>query len=129
MSAVDELRSVGSEVQLEGDDISFRWARAGRPDASRVRPLLDDIRQHKGEALDQLRQQGGHGIARGQQDTRDPFSPRNQLPPGLIITLPDPDRSGWWIARRTGSIEPAGRGPDQVAAILDLGRLEDGPEE
>ena len=55
---------------------------------------------------------------------RDPFDPANALLPNLIVTLPDRNRPGWWIARRTGTLDPEGCGPDQVEAILDLDRLE-----
>ena len=86
-----------------------------------MQPLLEELRQHKAEALKALRQESD---PEPESSLRDPFDPECYPPPGLILCLPDRDRPGWWIARRTGSLEPGGHGPDQWEAILDLDRLE-----
>ena len=116
MDVVARLREAGYWVRVEGDRIKCSWQGQGKPDPDTVKPLIDELRQHRAEVLETLRE----------ESVVDPFDP-DYSPPGFIITLPDRNRPGWWIARRTGTLAPEGHGPDQVEAILDLDRLEREP--
>lgn len=52
------------------------------------------------------------------------FNRRRHLPPGIIVCLPCLDHSDCWIARRSGTVAPAGHGPTQWDAIMALDELE-----
>ena len=127
MSAIEELRSTGYEVHLEGDDIAFRWTGPGQPDADRVRPLLDEVRQHKEEAVAQLRQ-CSETDALANKDIRDPFDPANHVPPGLILAVEDLDKPGHCVAWRVGALDVRGYGATEVEAVEDLERIEQGAQ-
>jgi hypothetical protein len=47
------------------------------------------------------------------------------IPDSVIYALTDPDRDGWYVAYRKRDRKVIGRGPSQIEAVLDLGRLED----
>ena len=55
MNTLSRLQAAGYQVQLEGEEIICRWQGPGKPDAAKVRPLLEELRQHKGEALQWLK--------------------------------------------------------------------------
>ena len=120
MDVVARLREAGYWVRVEGDRIKCSWQGEGKPDPETVRPLLAELKAQKAEALETLRRES----AEVEAPTVDPFDTSACLPPGLIVTLPDQDRPGWWTARRVGTLTPEGHGPDQVEAILDLDRRE-----
>ena len=119
MEVLTRLREIGYRVQAEGDRIKCHWQGEGKPDSETVRPLLEELRQQKAEALKTLREETA-----GPAPVRDPFDTTRSLPPGVIITLPDRERPGCWVARRNGTLKPEGHGPDQWEAIMDLDRLE-----
>ena len=119
---IRQLKAIGYAVWNEGDSILYEWRGHGVPKPEVVRPLLDGLRQHKPEALEALNVDESEDEA--VPAVPDPFDPDRYPADGLIITLPDLDRSGWWTARRTGTCGPTGSGPDQWEAILDLDRLE-----
>ena len=56
MKTLSRLQAAGYQVQLEGEEIVCRWLGPGKPDAAQVRPLLEELRQHKDEALQSLKQ-------------------------------------------------------------------------
>lgn len=56
MSTLSELQAAGYQVLLEGEEIVCRWQGTGRPNAARVRPLIQALRQHKAEAVQSLKQ-------------------------------------------------------------------------
>jgi len=51
MNALNKLKELGYEVRLEGDGLSLVWKAPGRPDPSRIRPLLEEVRARKAEAV------------------------------------------------------------------------------
>ena len=55
MNTVSRLQAAGYQVQLEGEEIVCRWLGPGKPDAAQVRPLLEELRQSKDEALQSLK--------------------------------------------------------------------------
>ena len=119
MEVLSRLREVGYRIEVNDDKIRCHWRGEGKPDPEAVRPLLEELRSHEAEALVALREETGEP-----GPFPDPFDEGSYPPPGLVICMPDLDRPGCWIARRVGSLEPEGRGPDQVEAILDLGKKE-----
>ena len=56
MKTLSRLQAAGYQVQLDGEEIVCRWRGPGKPDAAQLRPLLEELRQHKGEALQSLKQ-------------------------------------------------------------------------
>jgi hypothetical protein len=49
------LQALGYDIALEGEEIVCRWLGVGPPEASEVRPLIEELREHKAEAVDWLR--------------------------------------------------------------------------
>ena len=123
MELLTQLREMGYLVQVDGSKIRCQWQGPGHPDPDRVRPLLAELRQQKALALVELRQEARTDPEKA-LSVRDPFDPHNQLPPGVIVCLPDLDRPGWWEARRIGKLTPVGHGSHQWDAILDLDTME-----
>ena len=119
MEVQTRLREIGYTLAADGENIKCSWRGAGKPDPNTVYPLLEELRSHKAEALAALREETAEP-----SPYPDPFDEGSYSPPGLIICMPDLDRPGCWTARRTGTLKPVGHGPDQVEAILDLGREE-----
>jgi len=56
MQAISELRNQGYTISLDHDDLVIKYTGAGHPDPATVKPLLEELRAHKAEALDYLRQ-------------------------------------------------------------------------
>ena len=54
MNTLSRLRAIGYQIQVEGEEIVCRWEGSGRPEAAQVRPLLEELRQHKAEAIEEL---------------------------------------------------------------------------
>ena len=117
MDILDKLRKAGYRVRAEGDKVKATWQGEGKPDPDTVRPLIAELKAHKGAILEALREEAG------EMPECDPFDP-DWPPAGWIVTLPDRDRPGW-LARRAGTLEPCGRGADQVEAILSLAAIEE----
>lgn len=61
MQALDELRRLGYELTVDGDDIRCRYVGLTRPDSGRVRAWLDALRAAKPAALAQLRAEAAEG--------------------------------------------------------------------
>jgi hypothetical protein len=57
MQALAKLREVGYSVTLDNDTLRLQWIGQGQPDAAIVRPLLNELRNHKAEALQYLQRQ------------------------------------------------------------------------
>ena len=55
MNAVHELQAIGYAVTVKDDKVRFSWKGQGQPDPKVVRPLLEDVRNHKPEAIRYLR--------------------------------------------------------------------------
>ena len=55
MMVLSHLRAIGYQIQLEGEEIVCCWQGPGKPDAVQVRPLIEELRQHKAEAIESLR--------------------------------------------------------------------------
>lgn len=108
IDALTKLRDMGYLVQAEGDQIRCSWRGPGKPDPAVVCPLLDALRQRKAEALALLRQEG---------------SP----PKPWTLATRDPDRPGWFVARRPGS-PLEGRGATELDACLSLWDQEEAVE-
>ena len=118
MDVLVRLRQIGYRIDALEGKIQCHWEGQGKPDPDRVRPLLEELRQHKAEALRDL------VGADAQALFSDPFAPEPYLPKGLIATSPDSSRPDWWIAWRMGTKRPVGHGADQWDAIMDLDRLD-----
>ena len=56
MQAIQQLRDLGYTITTNGDKINATYTGQGHPDPATVRPLLDELRAHKAEAVDFLRQ-------------------------------------------------------------------------
>lgn len=49
------LQALGYDIELEGEEIVCRWLGIGAPEACEVRPLIEELREHKAEAVGWLR--------------------------------------------------------------------------
>lgn len=56
MRPLEELEAIGYAIHLEGDRIRVKYQGDGKPDPSRVKPLMAILKDHKAEALAALRQ-------------------------------------------------------------------------
>lgn len=52
---IDRLHALGYELHLDGDKVKYRYTLPGDPPADKIRPLLDELRQCKGEVIIQLK--------------------------------------------------------------------------
>ncbi len=57
MQAISGLSRQGYTISVDQDDLVIRHTGQGHPDPATVRPLLEELRQHKQEALEYLQQQ------------------------------------------------------------------------
>jgi hypothetical protein len=89
MKIVSELESAGYQFTLNGDQIRFNLAPGREVDPEIVKPLLEELRVHKQEVLDYLRQ-------------REETPPDDTQP--LSIASADPDR----VARATALLHSQG---------------------
>jgi hypothetical protein len=55
MKILTSLCDLGYEIELEGDEIVCRWRGPGEPEAVHIRPLIEQLNEHKAEAKDWLR--------------------------------------------------------------------------
>jgi hypothetical protein len=55
MKILTSLCDLGYEIELEGDVIVCRWRGPGEPEAIYIRPLIEQLNEHKAEAKDWLR--------------------------------------------------------------------------
>jgi len=53
--ALEELEAIGYSIWLDGQRIRLKYRGEGRPDPSRIEPLIEDLRRHKAEVLQILR--------------------------------------------------------------------------
>jgi hypothetical protein len=56
MQAIDSLKNQGYNLSVDHDDLFIKYTGPGHPDPATVRPLLDDLRAHKQEAISFLRE-------------------------------------------------------------------------
>jgi hypothetical protein len=56
MRAIDELQKLGYTLTIDRNEIVVKHIGQGHPDPATVKPLLDDLRAHKQEAIAYLRQ-------------------------------------------------------------------------
>jgi hypothetical protein len=54
MELIKKLENLGYTVELEGDNISLTFNREGRPDQNTIKPLLQELKTRKPEALKYL---------------------------------------------------------------------------
>lgn len=54
MNPLISIQAAGYSATLEGDNIRLRFVGEGEPDAATVRPLLDELRAWKSEAITYL---------------------------------------------------------------------------
>lgn len=52
---VVKLKNLGYELYLEGDRVRYRYTLPGDPPADKVKPLLDELRNHKEDVITHLR--------------------------------------------------------------------------
>lgn len=55
LAAVQKLTAMGYRFQIDGNALRYEWQGPGKPDPDHVRPLLETIKEHKGEVLTFLR--------------------------------------------------------------------------
>ncbi|HAS17899.1 MAG TPA: hypothetical protein DCR39_08470 [Nitrospiraceae bacterium] len=55
MKLLNELKALGYNVILEGDRIRATYTLSGNPPADRVKPLLDELRNHKDDVISHLK--------------------------------------------------------------------------
>lgn len=55
MRVLTNLNAIGYDVVLEGDEIVCRWHGPGEPEAKSIRPLIEELRRRKTEAVEWLR--------------------------------------------------------------------------
>lgn len=51
MQLLRELEELGYEVAFEGNNIRLTWRGQGKPDPATVKPLLDELKRRKEEAI------------------------------------------------------------------------------
>ena len=54
MKLLDELKAIGYKVTLKGDKIRATYILPGNPPVDRIKPLLDELRNHKEEVITHL---------------------------------------------------------------------------
>lgn len=54
ISVVDRLREYGYQLYLDGDNIRYKYVKAGKPSGGAL-PLLDAIRKHKHDVVELLK--------------------------------------------------------------------------
>lgn len=72
-----KLKSPGYELYLEGDKVKYRYALPGDPPADKVKPLLDELRNHKEDVITHLRFKQEFGRLAGHLKSRD-YTPKNR---------------------------------------------------
>ena len=55
MKAIVELKALGYEVAVEGDQIRLRHHGTQEPDPAQVAPLIESVKEHKDDAIRFLR--------------------------------------------------------------------------
>ena len=55
MRAIIEIQAIGYRIDLMGDEIRLVWDGEEDPEPQRIRPLLEEIKVRKGEALEYLK--------------------------------------------------------------------------
>ena len=58
MTVLACLRALGYNIELEREEIVCRWQGTGMPEAGAVGPLIEELREHKAEAVEWLRGSG-----------------------------------------------------------------------
>jgi len=51
MELLQKLRKIGYQITLEGANLRLTWQGEGSPDPAMVRPLLEELKQRKEEAV------------------------------------------------------------------------------
>lgn len=57
MKYIEKLRAAGYKVRLKGDHVICTWCGKGQPDPQKVRPLLEELKANKEEALRYLQEE------------------------------------------------------------------------
>src|SRR3990172_3743667 len=52
---IGKLNTIGYEIYLDGDKVKYRYTLSGEPPAEKVKPLLDELRNHKEDIISHLR--------------------------------------------------------------------------
>ncbi len=55
MMVLDNLKSLGYDVEIKENNIRLSYKGEGRPDKNRVLPLLEELKANKNEAIKELR--------------------------------------------------------------------------
>jgi hypothetical protein len=56
MIVLDNLKSLGYDVEVKEDNIRLSYKGEGKPDKNRVLPLLEELKSKKNEAIKELKQ-------------------------------------------------------------------------
>ncbi len=59
MIVLDNLKSLGYDVEIKENNIRLSYKGEGKPDKNRVLPLLEELKAKKGEAIKELQKGGG----------------------------------------------------------------------
>lgn len=54
MQIIENLKSLGYEVELTGDNLKLTYRGEGQPDKDKIIPLLDTLKKNKGEVIEYL---------------------------------------------------------------------------
>jgi hypothetical protein len=103
MDAVEALKRLGYHLEADGSNIRFRYTGPGRPPAD-ARPLIEELRQRKPEALAHLQGQGGQPLPPA-ETTLDETLPAHLL--ADLVTWPS-ERQALWRRRVAAIIEETG---------------------
>ncbi len=63
MKALDNLKSLGYDVEIKENNIRLSYKGEGRPDKNRVLPLLKELKGKKNEIIKELQKGGGLKLA------------------------------------------------------------------
>ncbi len=55
MTLISKLKNLGYELCIDGEKLKYRYTLPGDPPADKVKPLLDELREHKAEVIAQLK--------------------------------------------------------------------------
>lgn len=61
MNVLTDLKSLGYEVTLRGDNVKLSWKGQGDPDPILIKPYLDELKAHKAEVIEVLKASNRNG--------------------------------------------------------------------
>jgi hypothetical protein len=103
MNLILELEHVGYQFTTDGDQIRYSLAPGNEVDPSIVKPLLAELKAHKQDALEYLRQQEEAAATRRQGISEPPETPSDDSQPLSIAGADVAEiQKGWALLRAQG---------------------------